>query len=125
MADVIDQAGKTLGQLEQLAAKESIKFEKGANKVKRAFLLVAAKDLVWALINSRIEDMTQVDIEEAADDLGLSLEEFANANPKKLAQIMAGDAIEEALERTGDDGVADSVAITDDDLAKAISQVKI
>jgi len=125
MADDIAKAGKVLGQLEQLVGKESLKFDKGRRTTKRAFLMVAAKDLVWALINSRVEDMANEDIDLVAEDLGMTLEEFARAKPQTLVRLMVGLAIDETLEKVGEDGVAESLSIDDQDLAKEISRFKV
>lgn len=125
MADDIAKAGKVLGQLEQLVAKESLKFDKGRRTTKRAFLMIAAADLVWGLINVKVEDMTNEDIEVVAEDLGMTLEEFAKAKPQTLVRLIAGTAIEETLERVDQDGVAESLFIEDQELAKEIRKVKV
>lgn len=122
--DAVDQAGKVLGQLEQAVAREAKKFDQAEKRFKPQYLKIAAGALVWSLVENRVEEMTGEDIEEVADELGMTLEEFAKANPKTLIKLIIGQAMDEAEEKAGDDGVEETLGIDHGDLSAHINGVK-
>ena len=58
--DVSEEAGKVLGQMEQLANRASKKAQSAAEKLKRAYLLAEAKNLVMVQIVVDIEEGTEM-----------------------------------------------------------------
>jgi len=120
----IAKAGKVLGQVEQLVSKELKKFDKGESQLKKQYLRAAMGALVWSLIETRVEQWSGEDIDIVAEEVGMTVAEFAKANPKTIVKLIFGEAQDETVEKTGDDEIDEVLQIDHGDIDAHINGLK-
>jgi len=105
----IAKAGKVLGQVEQAVGRELKRFGGAESKLRQQYLRAAMGNLVWGLIEGRVEEWSGEDIEIVAEEVGMTVEEFSKANAKTILKLIFKEAQDEAVERAGSSGEIDDL----------------
>jgi len=107
----IAKAGKVLGQIEQAVGRELQKFNKAESQIKQQYLRATTGTLVWGLIEGRVEEWSGEDIDIVAEQVGMTVAEFAKASPKTILKLIFKESQDEAIERVGGGEIDDFLDI--------------